>query len=209
MTPPEMKHLPIVLALTVFLAVPVRAQYEPSDAEIAAAKLPLPAELREGAGVIHWNWIGQIQQLRPSTNGMSCNIDNPDNPVVDIRCYHDDFWTVIARSWKYSREVETPAERDSLLANDFASGALVLPEQPTAGYRILDLKSGTISAAGPWSPTARKWQSVHFPFCTAEEMGLPTGNETNLDGMPGQVPYVMASGSWWSHVMIVHQPFDN
>lgn len=204
-----MKHLPTVLVLTVLLVIPVHAQYEPTEAEIAAAKLPLPAELREGAGVIHWDYVGRVQQLVPSMNGMSCNADNPEDEIVDIRCYHDDFWTVIVRSWKYSQEVESRAERDSLLAMDFESGALVLPDQPTAGYRIMDLQSGSISADGPWSPTARKWQSVHFPFRTAEEMGLPTGNENNLDGMPSQVPFVMSSGSWWSHVMIVHQPFDN
>jgi hypothetical protein len=41
------------------------------------------------------------------------------------------------------------------------------------------------------------WQSIHFPFRTAAEVGLPLTRE-------GVMPFVMASGTWWSHVMIVH-----
>lgn len=62
---------------------------------------------------------------------------------------------------------------------------------------------GPISAYDPGtnSTTAAidKWQSVHFPFRTAAEVGLPTEQE-------GPMPFVMASGTWRSHVMIVHTP---
>jgi tetratricopeptide (TPR) repeat protein len=61
---------------------------------------------------------------------------------------------------------------------------------PISGY---DPKTRTFSAA------IEKWQSVHFPYRTAAEIGLPTERE-------GVLPYVMASGTWWSHVMIQHTP---
>jgi hypothetical protein len=62
---------------------------------------------------------------------------------------------------------------------------------------------GPISAFDPTTTTVGEaingWQSVHFPFRTASELGLPIAPE-------GVMPYVMDSGTWWSHVMIVHRP---
>jgi uncharacterized damage-inducible protein DinB len=50
-------------------------------------------------------------------------------------------------------------------------------------------------------PGIADWQSVHFPFETAEALGLTEARE----GRQGDLmPFVMASGTWWSHVMIMH-----
>ena len=190
-------------------AIPSYAQYVPSESEIQIAKLPLPTELREGAGVINWNYVGNLMRYRASTNGMSCNVDDPGDEVVNIRCYNDQFWEVIARSREIGQTVTSWAEQDSIVAVEISAGTLQLPEAPTAGYRILDRESSMISLDGQKSPTARKWQSIHFPFRTADEMGLPTEEELNSDGMQSYVPFVMSSGTWWSHVMIVHESFDD
>lgn len=196
--------------IAIFLVTtPSWAQYVPTEEEIHISKLPLPTELRKGAGVIHWDYIGTITRYRESTNGMSCNLDNPDDDIVGIRCYNDQFWNVIARSRELAEQFESVAERNARLIEEIENGRLILPDSPTAGYRILDLNSPTIDPDGSWSPTARKWQSVHFPFKTAEELGLPTEREVNLDGQQSLVPFVMSSGTWWSHVMIVHESFDN
>jgi hypothetical protein len=62
---------------------------------------------------------------------------------------------------------------------------------------------GPIAAYDPGTHTAgpaiRKWQSIHFPYRTAAELGLPTDSENAM-------PFVMASGTWWAHVMITHPP---
>jgi len=140
---------------------------------------------------------------------MSCNLDDPSDEVVNIKCYNDQFWEIIARYREIGQTVPSRAERDSILTADITAGRLLLPEVPTAGYRILDLESSMISIDGQKAPTARKWQSIHFPFRTAEEMGLPTGEEKNADGMESYVPFIMSSGTWWSHVMLVHETFDD
>jgi PAS domain S-box-containing protein len=44
------------------------------------------------------------------------------------------------------------------------------------------------------------WQSVHFPYKTAGEIGLPEEGQVSPT-----MPYVMASGTFWSHVMIEHE----
>jgi hypothetical protein len=43
------------------------------------------------------------------------------------------------------------------------------------------------------------WQSIHFPYKTAAEVDLPEEGQ-----VPSTFPYVMASGTFRSHVMIEH-----
>jgi hypothetical protein len=47
------------------------------------------------------------------------------------------------------------------------------------------------------------WQSLHVPFATAKDLGLPD-ESTVSDAQRTQMPYVMLSGTWWAHVMIEH-----
>jgi hypothetical protein len=72
-----------------------------------------------------------------------------------------------------------------------------LPDAPSAGYRML----GPMSAYDPVTrragPTILAWQSLHMPFRTGAELGM---TETQR----GTMPFVMSSGTWWSHLMIVH-----
>ena len=200
------------LLFLAFLCISVSSangQYTPTEAELKIATLPLPAELRDGAGVIHWDFEGQITRYVESSNGLSCNVDNPDDEIVSIRCYNDHFWPAIARSRELATVIESYEQRMVKMDEEIQSGMLSVPKMPTAGYRILDLVSGTINLSGPASPSAKKWQSIHFPFRTAEELGLRIGEEINEEGMESFVPFVMSSGNWWSHVMIVHKAFDN
>ena len=48
------------------------------------------------------------------------------------------------------------------------------------------------------SDTIDAWQSVHIPYRTAASLGLPEGED-------GTHPYVMASGTFWAHVMIMQR----
>jgi len=63
---------------------------------------------------------------------------------------------------------------------------------------------GPMSAYQPATNAVGKeiqsWQSVHFPYKTAAEIGLPEEGQVT-----GTMPYVMASGTYWSHVMIEHE----
>jgi hypothetical protein len=80
------------------------------------------------------------------------------------------------------------------------AGKLILPDHPTAGYRML----GPISDYNPATNTVgkeiRSWQSIHFPYKTAAEIGLPEEGQVSRT-----MPYVMSSGTFWSHVMIEHE----
>jgi hypothetical protein len=43
-----------------------------------------------------------------------------------------------------------------------------------------------------------------MPFRTATEIGLPNESELS-EARQATMPFVMASGTWWSHVMIMHE----
>jgi hypothetical protein len=187
---------------------PAVAQVSPSEAQMDAAVLPLPASLRLGAGVLRWIGPGETEQLRPSQNGMSCSMDDPTDEQFDVRCYHDGFWVAIRRARQLNATLSSRREVADQLHREINSDQITLPSAPTAGYRMF----GPISAFDGHSMTAgpeiAKWQSIHFPFRTSEEMGLSEVEEKSEMALSGLMPFVMASGTWWSHVMIVHEPFN-
>jgi len=45
------------------------------------------------------------------------------------------------------------------------------------------------------------WHALHTPFATAEAMGLPDESSVSIEER-ARTPYVVASGTWFSHVMI-------
>ncbi len=185
----------------------VSGQDQVTDDVLRTAVLPLPTDMREDAGVLRWVSRSETEQLRPSRNGMSCSADRPEDDVLDVRCYHDDFWVAIRRVRALRGEVDSAEELDERLRDEAES--LGWSMAPTAGYRMLGPISALNVATGEAGPEIHKWQSVHFPFHTSEAIGLPEGREQNEPGLTGIMPFVMASGTWWSHVMIVHKPYDD
>jgi hypothetical protein len=74
------------------------AQAPPGPRQLAAAVLPLPAELRSGAGVVTVDRHGQPHVWRPSANGMVCIADMPGDATFDVRCYQASF--IPLRPWR-------------------------------------------------------------------------------------------------------------
>ncbi|MFN0180829.1 MAG: hypothetical protein ACKVZ0_18660 [Gemmatimonadales bacterium] len=170
----------------------------PAD-QVAAAVLPLPEALRGGAGVRGYDESMRLVTLRETTNGMICTGDRPGDAEFDVRCYERSFLRAIDRRRELgaSGGTGTLSSPDPRFEEEVKSGKLPLPSYPTAGYRMLGPIGGYDPATRAWTEEIERWQSVHFPFRTAAEIGLPTERE-------GTTPFVMASGTWWSHVMIVH-----
>ena len=191
----SLRFLPSLLLPSLLAA---QATVPSSVDQIAAALLPLPGVLRAGAGVRGYDAALKRITLRESTNGMICTGDRPGDDEFDVRCYDRTFLAVIDRNRELntSGAFATPTAR---FEKEIKNGTIRLPDHPTAGYRML----GPIGAFNPKTlsvtPAIEKWQSVHFPYRTAAEVGLVTQRD-------GVQPYVMASGTWWSHVMIQHAP---
>lgn len=186
----------LIVMLGSMVTTPVAGQHGQPDRQIAAAVLPLPVELQSDAGVFTVR-DGERVWLRQSDNGMVCNADDPADDQFDVRCYHRDFRTVMERAAALRAAGLSRAGQEAQLRREIDEGRLHLPSAPTAGYRMLGPIAAFDAMTATAGPEIRKWQSIHFPFKTASEMGLPENRETRM-------PFVMASGSWWSHVMIMH-----
>jgi hypothetical protein len=91
------------------------------------------------------------------------------------------------------------------MADEIGQGTLHAPAHATAGYRLLGAADSYDPATGVATKGMRFWQSIHMPFRTAQELGLPDESELP-NGRKATMPFVMASGTWWAHVMIVHEP---
>ena len=195
----------LVTALFGCAAQPATAQ---NESEVRAALAPLPTDLRIGAGVYFEVSEGHFEQVRTSENGMSCarRIGQTDGARVgfDARCYSELLWPAIFYRWSLDGDLNR-RDVNLVMHREIESGRITVPDMPTAGYRIMGLLGDFDMESGEPGPRMNKWQSVHFPFLTAEELGLTELEEEVRAGEPGLMPYVMASGTWWSHVMIVHR----
>jgi len=175
-------------------------QAPPAGQQIAAAVLPLPPPLRQQATVIGYAPDMSLVTLRQGSNGMVCTATRPGGQQFDVRCYHETFMPLIRRIRELYAKGVNQEEASRIIDSEIAAKKLSIPEHPTAGYRML----GPIAAYNPATNATgneiKSWQSIHFPYKTAAEIGLPE---------EGQVarthPYVMSSGTFWSHVMIEHE----
>lgn len=172
------------------------AQSPPTPQLLAASVLPLPTALRDGAGVRLLSPAG-VSILRPSTNGLMCTADRPGDAVFDVRCYQVEFLAVMDYVRSQRQQGMPDSTLNARLRQAEQEGVIRFPASPTAGYRMLGPMAGFDSVTVTTTAAIDRWQSVHFPFRTAAELGLPTDRE-------GTMPFVMSSGTWWSHVMIVH-----
>lgn len=193
-----MRMLVFAIFLAGVLSHSARAQnpiVPPSSQQIAAAVLPLPAPMREQATVVGYGPDMTLTVLRAGTNGMVCTGTRPGGADFDVRCYQEAFIPIVRRIGQLRAMSE--AERRRVIDEEIRSGKLSLPRGPVAGYRMLGPTSAYTAATNSAGPAIASWQSIHFPYRTAAEIGLPEEGTVTK-----KLPYVMASGTFWSHVMI-------
>jgi len=187
-----------LFVLILIAAPPTLAQAPTAEAQVAAAILPLPDEMRAGATVIGWNGAGVRTDLREGTNGMICIADEPGNERFRVVCYPEALHPLLSRSRELREENLEEAERDRRLEEEVEAGKVVLPEQP-AVLHVIDGPVGSYDPAiGRASGEVSQLRIIFTPYQTAEAMGLPTERQ---DGMP----WVMNSGELFSHIMIVRE----
>lgn len=196
------KSLTVLLRLAMaslaasLLAGPASGQSQ--SQAIDAAVTPLPAALRDAAGVVRLDASGQPETLREGTNGLVCIADKPGDTKFDVRCYRDSFIHVVYRKFQLKASGSS-----TMVGDEIAAGKLKLSNEPTAGFRCLGPTSiydpSTKSVIG----TEYCWESLHFPYRTAQEVGFPDMSEVP-ENLRLMVPYIMASGTYWAHVMIEH-----
>lgn len=182
----------VAILIGTFQASPVR------DHATEAAVLPLPTQLRAGATVVRLDSSWKPEVLRNGVNGMVCIADAPNDDRFDVRCYRDTFIPVVYRAFQLGYRVS-----GEKVGAEIQAGKLQLSREPTAGYRCLGPAAGYDAARNAVDARVECWQSIHFPFRTAAEVGFP--DEADVpETQQRSTPYVMSSGTYWSHVMIRH-----
>jgi len=171
--------------------------------EIRFALLPLPEQLRSAATVMRMDSARAPVLLRQGAGGMVCTHFVHGEDAWDARCYEPSMARVILRVRALVRAGVKPDSIDSYIRREIRAGNLALPLSPTAGYRVLGPLDSYDPTTGTATPRLASWQSLHVPFATARAMGLPDISIIS-DAQRRLVPYVMASGTWWAHVMIEH-----
>lgn len=178
---------------TVLLASTLAAaDVPPREAQIAAAVLAAPAELREGAAVLGYNAKGDLVTLREGKNELICLASDPTKSAISVACYHKELEPYMARGRELLAQKVTGQARNDMRWKEVAEGKLKLPREP----RTLYVLTGTSfdAAAGMVKDSYLRWV-IYVPYATPQSTGLSTKASDSA-------PWLMAPGTAGAHIMI-------
>ncbi len=186
-------------AFALLAAAPLAAQgapvaVAPVAEQVAAAVLPLPAELRDGATVLGYDAAGALVTLRRGTGDMHCLADDPaDGDRFHVACYHKAMEPYMARG-RALRAAGTKGDQvDSIRFREVRRGTLALPRGAWALYSLTGKTSGWDAAAGTLTG-ARPLFVLYMPYATVRSTGV--------SAVPGKGPWLMNPGTPRAHLMI-------
>lgn len=183
------------LLLLPFLAGALAAQSPLPSAEqqVAAAVLPLPAEMRAGATVMGYREAGKLVVLREGTNGMHCLALYVTRPDFHVACYHKDLEPFMARGRELTAQGVTDDKvRQATRFKEIEAGTLPMSREPRTLYvltgKAYDAATNTVA------DSYLRWV-IYVPFATPASTGLQT------KAAPG-APWLMDPGTAGAHIMI-------
>lgn len=187
----------LTLAALAAAAQPLAARSLPAQAvptvaqQLAGAVLPLPANMRDGAGVMGYKVAGKLELLRPSKNGMLCLADDPAEKEFHVSCYHEGMEPFMARGRALRASGVTGSKVDTARFAEVKSGKLKMPTAPASLYQIFadayDPATGALTKG-------RNLFVVYIPFATEQSTGLSTTPSENK-------PWLMLPGTPKAHIM--------
>jgi hypothetical protein len=169
------------------------AAVPPAAEQIAAAVLPLPADLRASATVMGYAPDGRFVTLRDGAGAMTCLASNPKMERFHVACYHKSLEPFMARGRELRAQGVTGVQVDSVRFREARAGTLKLPKEPALLY---SLTGGSYDPATGAATGSRPLFVVYMPYATAESTGL---SATPVRG--GGVPWIMLPGTPKAHIM--------
>jgi hypothetical protein len=184
-----------LLVLTAFLldSTQVNAQVdEHHELQAEYAVLPLPVELRDGAGVMGYDANQDLVTIREGTNGLICVADKPADEDYSGVCYHESLGPFIERGRQLREEGYEADDVQAMRHAEMDAGTLRLPEAGATLYNMtMKLEDFDAETAIP------VLYAIYTPYATSVSTGLP-----ERPAAPG-APWLMRSGTASSHIMIV------
>ena len=199
-----MKGSIAALALISFTTARASAQANPSgsvavvppaEQQIAAAVLPLPKELRDGATVMGYSPTGAFNTLRRGTGEMICLASDPKASRFHVACYHRDMEPFMARGRELRAQGVKGDQVDSVRFREVRERKLDIPSTATTLYSLTGPKDAFDASTGAVTK-ARHLFVVYIPFATAASTGL---SAVPVEG----APWVMFPGTPKAHIMFV------
>jgi hypothetical protein len=188
--------LPVAVAVSAGAQAPggsasATAVVPAAEHQLAAAVLPLPADLRAGATVMGYAPDGRFVKLRAGTGAMICLASNPKADRFHVACYHKSLEPFMARGRELRAQGVTGDQVDSVRFREARAGKLQLPKEPALLY---SLTGGSFDASTGMATGARPLFVVYIPFATAESTGL--------SAVPARgTPWIMLPGTPKAHIM--------
>ncbi len=184
-----------VIAVISLAGCALGAQIPTPDAQqIAAAVLPLPASLREGAGVMGYRpGMQRLEVLRPARNGMQCLADDPSDDRFHVACYATSMEPFMARGRELRAAGTTGTQVDTVRFAEIRRGKLRMPTSPAALYSLTGPK-GDFDAATGTAPKSKPLFVMYMPNATSATTGLPS--------VPGKGAWIMNAGTPRAHLML-------
>jgi hypothetical protein len=184
----------LVAVAALVTAAHLGAQTLPTDAQqIAAAVLPLPASMREGAGVMGYRIAGKLEVLRPARNGMQCLADDPSDDRFHVACYATSMEPFMARGRALRAAGTTGTQVDTVRFAEVRRGTLRMPTAPASLYSLTGPKNDFDPATGTASKS-KPLYVLYMPNATTATTGLPS--------TPGKGPWLMYPGTPKAHMML-------
>jgi hypothetical protein len=184
----------VALAVVVPFVASAQNPLPSPEQQIAAAVLPLPKDLRDGATVMGYRTPAKLEVLREGKNGMTCLALFVVRDDFHVACYHKGMEPFMARGRELRAQGVKGDQVDSVRFKEVKSGKLKLPKQ-AALYSLTGPK-------GTWNPEtgavtgASALGVVYIPFATPESTGLSAVPVRNG-------PWMMFPGTPKAHIMIV------
>jgi len=185
---------PMMLLLLAAGPLGAQATSVPAAAEqIAAAVLPLPAEMRDGATVMGYREPGKLVVLREGKNGMHCLALYVTRPDFHVACYHKGLEPFMARGRELRAQGVGTAQVDTVRFAEIKSGKLKMPAQ--GSLFSITAKKGAYAAKTATVRNANTLMVLYVPGATTESIGITS--QPRSDG-----PWLMFPGTPKAHVMI-------
>ena len=170
------------------------AQVPSAEVQIAGAVSAAPEALRATATVLGYGKGPGLVTLRQGTGEMICLADDPSDDRWQVSCYHRDLEPFMRRGRELKAAGFSRGQVDSARLAEIESGALKLPQGPSALFNLYAAKDSVDRATGLAHAPAGL-QVVYIPYATQESTGLPV--------KPGDgLPWIMYPGKPWAHIMI-------
>ncbi|MHB8837562.1 MAG: hypothetical protein ACYC7F_01265 [Gemmatimonadaceae bacterium] len=184
---------PLILLAFAAAAALAQTPIPPAAQQIAAAVLPLPAEMRDGATVMGYKEPGKLVVLREGKNGMHCLALYVVRPDFHVACYHKSLEPFMARGRELRSQGVTGAKVDTVRFAEIKSGKLSMPAQGTL-YTVTAKKTDYNPATNAVKD-AGLLTVLYVPYATPASIGITA--QPRESG-----PWLMFPGTAKAHVMM-------